>query len=88
MGTDTRKAASSEAVEDTLDYGEISRQVLIFVAESKFYLIETLAERLAARLLEQFPIQWLKVEVSKPRAVAAAEDVGVIIQRSAETRVS
>jgi len=86
MGTDIRAASASEAVEDTLDYSAISRETLAFIDTSQFYLIETLAEHLARRLLEMFPIRQIKVQVSKPEAVPAAEDVGVVIERSAEPR--
>jgi len=86
LSTDVCKAAETEAIEDTVDYSAVSRAALNLIETSHFYLIETLAEHLARRLLEMFPIRHIRVQVSKPEAVPAAEDVGVVIERSAEPR--
>ena len=41
----------------------------------------TMAERIAAILLEEFGIPWARVTVSKPGAIRGARDVGVCIER-------
>ena len=43
--------------------------------------METFAERLAALLMGEFDIRWLRLRVTKPGAVAAAAGVGVEIER-------
>ena len=52
-----------------------------FVENSEFFLVETLAERIADILLEEFKVPWLKLRVGKPGAVTGSKDVGVIITR-------
>lgn len=76
---DTRAAASSDAVADTLDYQQITRDIERFVESTQFYLVETLANRLADRLLADYPITALSLELTKPDVMAP--DVGVRIRR-------
>ena len=81
LASDNRAAAANDAIEDAVDYDAISGRILAYVADSEFELIETLAERVAAIVLDEFDISWLRLKLSKPDAVAEADDVGVIIER-------
>lgn len=81
MGTDIVKAAASDAIEDTLDYKAVSKRLISFVRESKFQLVETLAERCAEIVLNEFQVPWVRLTLNKVGAVSAARDVGVIIER-------
>ena len=81
MGADIRKAALTDTIDDTLNYKAVSKRVITFVESNQFQLIETLAEKIAELLLKEFKLPWLKITVSKPGAIRAASDVGVIIER-------
>ncbi|MCG8426075.1 MAG: dihydroneopterin aldolase [Chromatiales bacterium] len=81
MGTDIRKAADSDSIEDTLDYKAVSKRLISFVEESEFQLVETLAERCAAIVREEFDVPWVRLTLNKIGAVSRARDVGVIIER-------
>ena len=81
MAADMRKAAASDAIEDTLNYKAVAKRVISFVEESRFQLVETLAERVAELVLREFQIPWLRVRLNKTGAVRGARDVGVIIER-------
>ncbi len=81
MGADIAKAAQSDAIEDTLDYKAVSKRLVEFVRDSEFQLVETLAERSAAIVLEEFQVPWVRLTLNKVGAVSAARDVGVIIER-------
>lgn len=81
LATDVARAAAKDQLKDALDYDAVARLATSFVVESRFQLIETLAERLAARLQKEFGLRWLKLEVHKPGAVAGAQDVSVAIER-------
>lgn len=81
MATDIRAAAASEDIEQTLDYNAIATDLREFITRSQFLLVETLAEEVAQRLMQEFRVPWLRVQVGKPGAVADALDVGVIIER-------
>ena len=82
MGFDNRKPAASDNIEHTLNYKAVSKRLIEFVGSSDFGLVETLAERCAAIVLEEFGVQWLRLKLSKPGAVRGARAVGVIIERS------
>ena len=81
MGTDIRRAAASDAIEDTLNYKAVAKRLIAFVEASEYQLVETLAEKIAAIVLEEFSVPWLKLTVHKPGAVRGSRDVGVIIER-------
>jgi len=81
MGFDNTKPASSEHIEDTLDYKRVSKRLIAFVEASEFQLVETLAERCAQILRDEFNVAWLRLKLSKPGAVRGAKAVGVLIER-------
>ncbi|WDK03867.1 dihydroneopterin aldolase [Xanthomonas campestris] len=82
LGFDNRIPAASDDIADTLNYKAVSKRLIEFVQQSEFGLVETLAERCAAIVLEEFQVQWLRLKLSKPGAVRGAQAVGVIIERS------
>ena len=81
MASDNRRAASEDRIEDALDYAAISSRLLSFMEDSEFQLIETMAEQIAALVMAEFQVPWLRLRLGKPGAVAAAETVGVQIER-------
>ena len=81
MATDITAAAGDDALEYTLDYAAISARLLAFVGSSEFELVETMAEQVAALVLAEFKVPWLRLRLCKPGAVAQARDVGVLIER-------
>jgi dihydroneopterin aldolase len=81
MDFDIRKAASTDSIADTLDYKAVAKRLIRFVEQSEFQLVETLAERCAAIVLNEFPVERLKLKLSKPGAVRGSSAVGVIIER-------
>ena len=82
MAADVRRAASSDRIEDTLDYKAVAKRVIAFVGESDFQLVETLAERVAAIILKEFHVAWVRLRVNKQGAVRGARDIGVVIERT------
>ena len=81
MTFDCKRAAKTDAIEDTIDYKKITKGIIKFVEESEFQLQETLAEGIADLVKNQYKVDSLKLRVSKPGAIRHAEDVGVIIHR-------
>ena len=81
MSADIRKAAATDSVEDTLNYKLVAKRLQQFVGESSFQLVETLAEKIAGIVLDEFEVAWVKVKVNKPGAIRGARDVGVLIER-------
>ena len=81
MEFDIRKAAESDAIEDTLDYKSVSKRLIHFVEDSDFQLVEALAESCANIVLKEFQVNWLRLKLGKPGAIRGSSAVGVIIER-------
>ena len=81
MSADIRKAAATDNVDDTLNYKAVAKRLQQYVGESSFQLVETLAEKIAGIVTDEFGVAWVRVKVSKPGAIRGARDVGVIIER-------
>ncbi len=79
----TRRAAETDDVADTADYGEIAQRIVALVGRDPVDLIETLAARIADDLLRDGRIQLVAVTVHKPAAPIAVPfaDVSVTIRR-------
>lgn len=83
LNCDTRQAAASDDIRQALDYSVIAAEVTELVQREPIELIETVAERVAEFLLQNFATSRVQVTVSKPGAVPTAETVGVCIEREA-----
>lgn len=81
MDADIRKAAASDSVEDTLNYKLVAKRVIELAETSGFQLVETLAERVADIVRNEFGVPWVRVKINKPGAIRGSRDVGVIIER-------
>ena len=82
MAFDNRIPAASDDIALTLNYKAVSKALIAYVSASDFGLVETLAERCAALVMQEFKVDWLRLKLSKPGAVRGARAVGVIIERS------
>ena len=81
MAFDVACAARTDALADALDYKAVAKRLIGFVEESRFQLVETLAERIADLVRQEFRVAWIRVRINKTGAVRGARDVGVIIER-------
>ena len=83
-----RAAGKTDNLKKTLDYGEICHQMKAFVIGNKFDLIETVAERLAEKLLVEHPlVKKIWIEIKKPNVPIplSLETVSVEIERGWHT---
>ena len=81
MAFDNRVPAARDDIALTLDYKAVSKRLISFVEEANFGLVETLAERCAAIIRDEFGVAWVRLKLSKPGAVTGARNVGVQIER-------
>lgn len=81
LGADCARAAATDAIADALDYDAVARRLERLCAESRFALVETLAERCVAVLREELGIPWVRLSLNKPGAIGEGIDVGVVIER-------
>ena len=81
MAADTGKAAHSGSIDDTVSYEAVANRLTAYVGASEFELIETLAEKVAGILLDEFNVRWCRLRLNKHGAVRGVRDVGIIIER-------
>lgn len=84
MATDARAAAADDSIDAALNYKEIAKHVTRFTSESRFQLVESLAEAVAKLIVTEHGVAWVRVAVSKPGAIEGSRDVGVVVERTTE----
>ena len=82
LSIDAKPASATDALRDALDYGAVAREVRDIVSNSSCQLIEALAEMIAQRLLQLYPVESVRIVVHKPSAVAGASDTSIDIVRN------
>lgn len=81
LPVDCAHTAKTDAVADTLDYKQVVDQVVELIAHSSFMLVETMAQKVAELIIQNFSVNWVRVVVNKPGAIRELRDVGVSIER-------
>ena len=84
MATDIRSAAATDSIDDTLNYKNVAKRIIQFVEESSFQLVETLTDRIAEIVVQEFGVPWVRVSVNKPGAIRGSKDVGIVIERTTD----
>lgn len=79
---DTRAAASSDRIEDSLNYRSLTKAVVGHVEASSHFLVEALAADLARIAVVDYGAEEATVRVEKPGALRFAQSVGIEIVRS------
>jgi dihydroneopterin aldolase len=86
MWFDTRAAARTDDLTETVDYGAVADAVVSVVTGEPVQLIETLAQRIADVVLGQQRVRVVEVSVHKPEAPITVpfDDVVVTVRRERE----
>ncbi len=78
---DTSVAACSDSVTDTLDYALLREAIQSYCGNNRFYLLETLADKLARHLFRTFSMaQSLRLSIIKPTIFDDAKGAGVELE--------
>ena len=85
LASNNSKAAANDDLKDALNYQAVTERVCAFAQDSRFELIETLAEKLADLILTEFETDWVRIKIDKGQAVKGVKNVGVIIERRSDT---
>ena len=81
LGFDIKKAASTDQLNDTLNYKAVAERIIEMLEASRFELIEKMAEEVAALVMDEFKIIWVRVCINKGGAVKNVQNVGIVIER-------
>jgi len=72
---------ASDKVADTIDYEQVALRIRELAASGHFRLVETVADKIATLLMNDFGAPWAKVSVAKIGILPNAKFVGVTIER-------
>jgi D-erythro-7,8-dihydroneopterin triphosphate epimerase len=86
LETDTRSAGRSDDLAQSVNYRTVTKEVIELVENSRFLLVERLAEEIARLCLEHERVSRVQVTVEKPNALRFASSVGLSIERGREDR--
>jgi dihydroneopterin aldolase len=81
IGYDFSKSCHSDAIEDTIDYGQVVHRIRETLKENSFKLVESLADHICQLILQEFKAQKVRVKVAKPSVLSGLKALGVIIER-------
>ncbi|NBI13855.1 dihydroneopterin aldolase [[Haemophilus] felis] len=84
MQWDCEKASLTDDLQFCLNYAAVSEAIIQYVESKPFLLIERVAYEVADLIQQQFGVKWLRLKLSKPKAVAQASNVGIIIERKSQ----
>ena len=82
---DLRTAGRTDRFEDAVDYRAMKKRILGLVENSRYFLLEALAEAVAGVCLATPGVMKVAVRVDKPSALRFARSVGVEVLRERET---
>lgn len=75
------RSCQTDAIDDTIDYGQIVARIRETLAEHSFKLVEALAEHVCQLILTEFGTPWVKLKVGKPGILPGVKQLGVVIER-------
>lgn len=84
IATDVARGAASDDIADAFDYKAVGKRVRALVEDSRYRLVESVAEAVAGAITGEFDARWVRVAVRKPGAVTGAKAVGVVIERGGD----
>jgi len=71
----------NDELSKAIDYDQLCQRVTTFVESNAFNLIETVAEKVALLIKEEFKVAQVSVSVSKPDAIKNAGNICVTVNR-------
>lgn len=86
LETDLSKAARTDDVSDTLDYGKLSQRLEEIANNSEFKLLEALADEMLNMIFTEFNPKHVRIVMHKPDILSNTKSVGIIIERDAQVQ--
>ena len=82
LDVDASVAAASDRIGDTVDYAEVVADLRRCLHDQRHFLVEALAEFVAARLLDRYGALRVRVAITKQSVLERVASVGVEIERT------
>ena len=75
------RKAPSDKLGDTIDYAAVVSRIEASLGETRFGLLESLADHIAQIILREFKSPWVKVSVTKLAPLKNVKRLGITIER-------
>ena len=82
VDADLSAAMLSDNVNDTIDYAKLAECIQTVAAEQQFELLEALGECVMNTVLAAFPVQHIRLAITKPDILPDVDTVTVVFNRS------
>ncbi len=77
---DVARAVSTDLRDEIYNYKAITKEIIAFVSESKFNLLERLTHEVLQLVMQDERVKRAKVEIDKPHALRFSESVSVELE--------
>jgi D-erythro-7,8-dihydroneopterin triphosphate epimerase len=77
---DVSLAISTDHPDEIYNYKAITKEIIAFVSESKFNLLEKLTHEVLQLVMQDERVMWAKIEIDKPHALRFSESVSVELE--------
>ena len=81
---DAQEAMKTDNLDHALDYESLTREIITFVQESRFQLLETLADRVLRLVQQHALVVKATVRIDKPRALTDAKMTSVVLSTTGQ----
>jgi dihydroneopterin aldolase len=81
IGLRGKHAATSNRIEDTIDYAKVVSAIRQLFAAQHFALLEHAAESIANMVINDFKAPWLRISIAKLAPLAGVKKLGISIER-------
>ena len=78
-------SATSDLIQDTIDYAMVSNRIKSIASDHTFKLLEPLAHLIIETLEKEFKSPWMKLKISKPQILPQVKAVGVVFEKGVRT---
>jgi len=78
---DAARSASSGDIADTVDYAAVVARIRALLAAQHYTLLELLAEKIAATIMQEYGVPWVRLSIAKLGALPGVRKLGISIER-------
>lgn len=82
MHTDLSLAASTDNVNNTIDYGKVAQRLTDIAEGSSYLLLEALAKEMLDMIFSEFTPQKVTLTINKPDILKEAQNVAICMTRA------
>ena len=88
IGFDFHRAIQTDQLSDTLNYDHLVNSLRQMIRQTRYCLLETLADAVCQYCIQQFQARWIRIRLYKPDILKGVSRIGIELTRHAPTPFS